>query len=221
MAMAKVKPKVGTEPFTFPKPALEGLGFNFSVVLFSFSIPLKISVFCRDCRNLVCPCGWGRHGFPYEFQLQTWPRSSEPWEQGSSGGWSCSPPMEGLGRKRLPTNLGSPGLPTTLLAGSSIPHRLLALFPQSHTWSHSVETRWHYVCLVSLSPAPCPSSSASLCNLWERGHVSPTQEGDRGHAAGTPRPRHDPRSVPASTFSALWAPTTLLGSLPPLQCGLL
>lgn len=136
MAMAKAKPKVGTEPFTFPKPVLEGLGFNFSVVLFSFSIPLKISVFCRDCRNLVCPCGWGRHGFPYEFQLQTWRRSSEPWEQGSSGGWSCSPPMEGLGRKRLPTHLGSPGLSTTLLAGSSIPHRLLTLFPQSHTWSH-------------------------------------------------------------------------------------
>lgn len=82
--------------------------------------------------------------------------------------------MEGLGRNSW-LLWALLFLPTTLLAGSSISHRLLQLFPQCHTWSRSVRTRWHRVRVVSLSPAPRPSSSASLCNLWEHRRVTGTR----------------------------------------------
>lgn len=125
--------------------------------VFSFLILLKIPMFPEDCPSLhVCPHGWGKHWFCYEFQLQT--RLCSP-EHLRSGCWTCSltctnmnlPGIERLGRKcLLVIHFGSHWSVQDATIGI-ISHRLLELLLQSHTLSCCVKIWWHCVCIVSSS----------------------------------------------------------------------
>lgn len=97
VAMTKVRPKAGTGAVTFPKPVFCGCFFFFFLLVvgvfflfgggvFFFNSFEDLHVLCRDCPRLMCPRGWGKHQFHYEFQLQTWLCSSEGSEKRTSGG---------------------------------------------------------------------------------------------------------------------------------------
>lgn len=133
-------------------------------MVFSFSVPLKISMFFSEIAQDSCaPRGWGEHQFHYEFQLQIWPRTSEHSEKGRSGGWICSLictnthllRMERLSRKHLVTHSDS-CWPVHDTAAGIISHRSLELFSQSHTSSRCVQTQWHCACTISSSLVPRP-----------------------------------------------------------------
>ena len=102
---------------------------NDSTILFWFYI------LCRDHPSLVCPHGWGKHQFRYEFQLQTWLRSSEHSEKRRFRGWTGSlictnthlPRMERPGRKCLVTHFDSHWSTHDTTAGIMF-HWLLKLF---------------------------------------------------------------------------------------------
>lgn len=82
VAMTKVRPKAGTGAVTFPKPVFCGwfffffffllLGFFFFlVVVFSFSIPLKISMFFAEIAQGSCaPVGGASTSFTMNFSYK-------------------------------------------------------------------------------------------------------------------------------------------------------
>ena len=69
VATTKVRPKAGTGPVTFPKPVFWGCFLLLAV--FSFSIPLKTSMFFAEIAQASCaPVGGASTGFTMNFSYK-------------------------------------------------------------------------------------------------------------------------------------------------------